>query len=107
MLTTAQIKSQAYELAKLGDIKLSPVIRLLFDLADQLDFYQERDTISDSRIALLRNMDDNCKEEVRLLQQKLLVEHETNIELRKQVSMLKNALIDGKILTCSSQSNDV
>ena len=94
MLTTAQIKSQAYELARNGDIRLSPVVRLLFELADQLDYLEERDTISDSRIQLLRTMDDNCKDEVRLLQENLLVEHEDNIELRKQVAMLKKALME-------------
>ena len=93
MLTTAQIKSHAYDLARQGDTRLSTVVRLLFELADQLDFYEERDTIADSRIMLLRSIDDNCKSEVKLLQEKLLAEHEANLELRKQVTLLKDALI--------------
>ena len=94
MLTVAEIKSKAYELAKQGDPRLSPVVRLLFELADQLAYLEERDSITDSRIQLLRTIDDNSKDEVRLLQAKLLVEHETNIELRKQVAIMKMALTE-------------
>jgi len=93
MLTTAQIVTTATELAKHGDIRLTPVVRLLFDLADQLGYLEERESISDSRIQLLRTMDDNCKEEVQLLQDKLAAEHVISVELRKQISILKEALV--------------
>lgn len=93
MLTVDYVKTLAFELASHSDERLSPVVKILLDLADQLEYLEERDTVTDSRIQLLRSMDDNCKEELRLLNGKLLQLQDVNIELRKQVDMLKKALV--------------
>ena len=97
MLTAECIKDIAVKLAEHRDTKLAPVVRTLFSLAKQVEFLEERESISDSRIQLLRTIDDNSKEELTLLRGKLQEEHESNIELRKQVSMLKEALINSDL----------
>lgn len=92
MLTVEYIKGLAYELASHDDSRTSPVVEDLLALADQLDYLEERDSISDSRLQLLRSVGDNLKSELEILREKLEQEHKSNLELRKQVRMLKAAL---------------
>ena len=92
MLTVHYIKSLAFELAAKGDSKTAPVVEDLLSLADQLEYLEERDTISDSRLQLLQTVGDNLKDEIEMLRQKLEQEHQSNVELRKQVRILKEAL---------------
>ena len=92
MLTVAYIKGLAYELASHDDSRTAPAVEDLLALADQLDYLEERDAISDSRLQLLKTVGDTLKDEIAMLKEKLEQEHLSNIELRKQVRMLKAAL---------------
>ena len=92
MLTVHYIKSLAFELASHDDSRTAPVVEDLLSLADQLDYLEERDVISDSRLQLLNNVKDTLKDEIDMLREKLEQEHLANVELRKQVRMLKAAL---------------
>ena len=92
MLTVEYIRGLAYELASHDDSRTAPVVEDLLSLADQLDYLEERDVISDSRLQLLNNVKDTLKDEIDMLREKLEQEHLANVELRKQVRMLKAAL---------------
>jgi hypothetical protein len=93
MISTDYIKSLASELASHNDIRTSTVVKDLLDLADQLDYLEERDTITDSRLALMHDVSNTWRDEVEMLQEKLIGEQADNLELRKQVRMLKRALL--------------
>jgi hypothetical protein len=93
MLTVDYIKSVAFELAEHNDSRTASVVKDLIELADQLEYLEERDTITDSRISFLKEISDNCKEEVKVLQGNILQLQQDNLELRKQVAMLKQALV--------------
>lgn len=92
MLSVEYIRGIAYELASHDDSRTAHIVEDLLALADQLDYLEERDTISDSRLQLLKGVGDSLREEVQMLRDKLEQEHQSNIELRKQVRMLKLAL---------------
>ena len=93
MITTDYIKSLASELASHNDIRTSAAVKDLLDLADQLEYLEERDSITDSRLSLMRDVSNTWRDEVEMLQSKLLVEQSDNLELRKQVRILKKALL--------------
>ena len=93
MITTDYIKSLAAELASHNDIRTSAAVKDLLDLADQLEYLEERDSITDSRLSLMRDVSNTWRDEVEMLQSKLLVEQSDNLELRKQVRILKKALL--------------
>lgn len=94
MLSVDYIKGVAYELASHDDSRTAHIVEDLLDLADQLNYLEERDEISDSRLQLLKQVGDTLRDEVTMLRDKLEQEHRSNIELRKQVRLLKAALIN-------------
>lgn len=92
MLTVDYVKSLAHELASHNDSRTAPLVKDLLDLADQLEYMEERDSITDSRLGLLKEVTESWKSEVEVLQEKLAQEHAVNLELRKQIQVLKKAL---------------
>ena len=95
MLTSKQLKETAIKLIKEKnfDEKCQARIALiLLRAADQLDFYDERDTISDSKIGLLNSVTETWKDEAMQCNIDLQNEREINTELRKQIAILKEAL---------------
>lgn len=75
--------------------------KLIFDLADQLEYFEERDTVSDGKIALLQAYGTEWKDDAMEIKAALAtarteleIEKLRNLELRKQVQMLKAALLN-------------
>ena len=64
----------------------------LVNIADQLEWLLERDTISDSKLQVLRNYSDNWKDDAMMYQHQYEEQLAINDELKKQIAMLKEAL---------------
>jgi hypothetical protein len=94
MPTIQEAKQIAYKLSEVDNVLAKEAVRVLLDLIDKLDYLEERDTISDSKLQLFRDVGDTWKEAAMNYQLDLEATLAINEELRKQVSLLKAALLD-------------
>lgn len=99
MVTVEEARQLAHRVFELNSAWSTKAAKVLYDLADQLEYLEERDTISDSKLSLLREVNDTWKDAALEYQtmleterENLAIERQNNEELRKQVKMLKEAL---------------
>ena len=95
MVTVKQLKNAAKDIMNndsLDEKYLVKVAMMLLDLADQLEFLEEKDTVSDSQIGLLKDVNETWKDDSLQCQTMLAEEQAINLELRKQIVLLKEAL---------------
>jgi hypothetical protein len=96
MITVKYLKKTAKEIINTEVIDEKFLVKmtlLLLQLADQLEYLEEKDTISDSQIGLLNTVTETWKDESFQCQHDLQEEREINAELRKQIAILKAALV--------------
>ena len=95
-MTVNDARKLAEYLFSLNAVVPTRAANALVDLVDQLEYLLECDTITDSKLQLLREYGESWKEDALLYQAECEDLRAINEELKKQVTLLKLALIDSK-----------
>jgi hypothetical protein len=96
MITAKQLKETAIKLIKEKNFDekcQAKIAMMLFSLADQIEFLEEKNAVSDSQIGLLNTISDTWRDDSLQMQHKLQDDQEVIAELRKQIAILKEALM--------------
>jgi hypothetical protein len=93
MITVGEARALAQKLMELNAVWSTQAAGALFRLADQVEYLEERDEISDSKLQLFRDLGNDWQADAIAYQAQLNEQIAINVELKKQVIMLREALM--------------